>query len=299
MADADSLAQTTALQKRLEAVERLTALSERLFRIGRLDWDAVMDSDARQLALNHAFRRQLESIQAAVLLNRSDLGHLAVGFIRPALEEFMYLTFLLDLDKAKAQRLILIFGRWDGIRSLQAQRSYVGDEVMESLWYPREFLERAPVENDEVRSILKELQKEFGWAGGLLPTGAWIAERADQRPLYDYLHAASSRALHFSAGEVLRRSWGTPGESVVTDKPEFREHLADFALHQLVLLFFELWSVLEEHMDSAGIELDPQIDEVEIDEVVARIATLGQVPLVHAAEWNLTPDGPLRPPSSG
>jgi len=50
---------------------------------------------------------------------------------------------------------------------------------------------------------------------------------------------------------------------------------------------------------AAGISLAEDVEEAELDAVVQRIAALGQVPLVYAGEWNLTPDGPLQmPPSS-
>jgi len=53
-------------------------------------------------------------------------------------------------------------------------------------------------------------------------------------------------------------------------------------------------SVLDD-TESAGVTLTQDIGESEVDAVVRRIAALGQVPLVHAGEWNLTPDGPLPP----
>ncbi len=162
---------------------------------------------------------------------------------------------------------------------------------MRSLWYGDDFLAGAERSFAEVRAHLKALQKKYSW-GGLLPSGEWIADRVDQRKLYDYLHSASSRSVHFSAGEVLRRSWGHPLGQVTTGKLEFRKHLADFALHQLVLLFFETWGVLDDP-SKAGITLNESIDASDVDVIVDRIARLGQVPLVHAHEWNLTPDGPL------
>lgn len=82
---------------------------------------------------------------------------------------------------------------------------------------------------------------------------------------------------------------------MITDMPEFREHLADFALHQLVLLFFKTWKIVDD-TGAAGISLAGDVELAEVDAVVQRIAALGQVPLVHAAEWNLTPDGPLQMP---
>ncbi len=275
-------------------MEAFVSLADRLFEIRGIEWSAVED-DYRLLAVNAAFRRQLESIKAAVLLTRQDLGHLALAFVRAALEDVMYLKFFFGLDQTAFQRLFLLFGKWDGLRSLLSQRALVGDDVMNGLWYPTDFLGAAETQRSETREALRELQKEYGWRGGVLPSADWIAEQAGLRPLYDYLHAATSRALHFSAGEIMRRGWGDPAGQMLTNEPGFREHLADFALHQLVLLFFETWKIVE-NVEAAGISLVEDVEPAELDAVVQRIAALGQVPLVHAAEWNLRPDGPLPMP---
>jgi len=203
------------------------------------------------------------------------------------------LAFFVGLDRTESQELFKAMGNWDSLRSLLAQRDYVGDEVMEQLWYTESFLDAAVQSRDKVRAELKALQKKYNWSGGVLPSGEWIADRAGQRKLYDYLHAASSRALHFSAGEILRRGWGHPSGKIVTDKPEFREHLASFALDQLWRLYIKTWQVAMPLLEEAGISSDESLTLEQIEPVISRVALLGKVPLVHAHEWNLTREGPL------
>ena len=282
------------LHARVEAVEAFASLADRLFEIRSVEWSAV-EHDYRLLAVNTAFRRQLESINAAVVLARQDLGHLALAFVRAALEDVMYLKFLYGLDRAASRRLFLLFGTWDALRSLLSQRAFVGDDVMNTLWYTADFLDSAEAQRSETREALRELQREYRWSGGVLPSADWIAEQAGLRPLYDYLHAATSRALHFSAGEIMRRGWGDPSGRMFTNEPGFREHLTNFALHQLVLLFFETWKIVDD-IEEVGVGVAADVKSTEVDAVVQRIAALGQVPLVHAAEWNLRPDGPLPMP---
>jgi hypothetical protein len=60
--------------------------------VGELKWAAV-DANYRLLAINSSLRRQLETIAAAIMLAKQDLGHLAVAFVRGSLEDMMYLTF--------------------------------------------------------------------------------------------------------------------------------------------------------------------------------------------------------------
>lgn len=282
-----------SLVERVEAVEAFIEIAGRLVAVGDLKWVDV-EADYRLLAINVALRRQFESIRGAVIFARQDLGHLAVAFVRASLEDVIYLGFFASLALEDSQKLFLLLGNWDATRPLLAQRAYVGDDVMNALWYPTAFLDAVQLKRDEVRSQLKELQNHYyRWPGGELPSGAWIAEKAGKKDLYDYLHAATSRSLHFSVGEIMRRGWGHPSGKMITDKLEFREHLASFALDQLWRLYVETWEVTLPLMEAAAISSDDSLGPVDMEPVLSRLLALGKVPLVHAHEWNLTPEGLL------
>ena len=107
---------------------------------------------------------------------------------------------------------------------------------------------------------------------------------------------STSRAIHFSAGEVFRHGWGEPGMGLVTDKPEFRDHLSEFALDQLWRLFFQTVSASLPLLERAGVHSEA-LDDDAVIQVLKPLLELGRVPLVHAAEWNLTPEGPLKLPT--
>lgn len=282
-----------SLVERVEAVEAFIEIAGRLVAVGDLKWVDV-EADYRLLAINVALRRQFESIRGAVIFARQDLGRLAVAFVRASLEDVIYLGFFASLALEDSQKLFLLLGNWDATRPLLAQRAYVGDDVMNALWYPTAFLDAVQLKRDEVRSQLKELQNHYyRWPGGELPSGAWIAEKAGKKDLYDYLHAATSRSLHFSVGEIMRRGWGHPSGKMITDKLEFREHLASFALDQLWRLYVETWEVTLPLMEAAAISSDDSLGPVDMEPVLSRLLALGKVPLVHAHEWNLTPEGLL------
>ncbi|MFF4305514.1 DUF5677 domain-containing protein [Streptomyces sp. NPDC001601] len=281
------------LMRRIQAVEEFIEIADRLIDVGDLKWSEV-EADYRRLAVNACLRRQIESMTAATVLARRDLGHLAVSFVRASLEDVLYLGFFGSLPLEDSQELFLLLGNWDATRSLLAQRAYVGDDVMKDLWYPEGFLDAAELKRGEVRSSLKNLQKRYKWSGGILPAADWIAERAGKKELYDYLHAATSRALHFSAGEIMRRGWGHPSGRMTTSKSEFRSHLASFALDQLWRLHVESWDVTSSFWESAGVSGDDNLNFSDTEPVLNRLLSLGKVPLVHAHEWNLTPEGPLR-----
>ncbi|MEU4673921.1 DUF5677 domain-containing protein [Amycolatopsis sp. NPDC023774] len=283
---------------RLAAVETWIAAEKQTFIIGDLSWDTAW-SDLRRIAANYVLRRQLEALDATVVLTKAGLGHLAVGFVRPALDELLWMLWIKDLPHRDAQDLLMAMGRSDAIRSLLAQRAYVGDAVMQELWYPVRFLDAQEQQLTPVKDELKRLRGKFNWSGGQLPSASWVAEQSGHKDLYDYLHAATSRALHFSMGEVMRNGWGEPGGKLVTLKPEFRNYRTDFALHHLPMLFLQTAIACSDFLDSAGIT-GPE-DEALAEQLTAAAKALGEfgrVPLVHAHEWNLTPNGPLRYPAN-
>jgi hypothetical protein len=281
------------VEARVAAVEALTCALKQVYVIGDLTWSAAW-SDIRRIAVNYILRRQFEALDAAVALAKAELGHLAVGFIRPALDELLWMLWIKDLPQQDAQELLTTMGRSDAIRSLLAQRAYVGDDVMQELWYPVAFLDAQERRLTPVKEMLRRLRERFNWSGGPLPTASWLAEQSGHKDLYDYLHAATSRALHFSMGEALRNGWGNPEGRLVTLKPEFREYRTSFALYQLPVLLLETAIACEDFFEGAGIATPEHKDSQErVSAAAKELGELGRVPLVHAHEWNLTPHGPL------
>lgn len=125
----------TPLDVRIEAVERFADCTEHVLTVGDLQW-ADVAKDFRLLAVNCSLRRQQESIRAAILLRRHDLGHLGVAFVRAALEDLMYLGFFASLDLEESRELFMSVGSFDPLRALLAHRNYLGDKEMARLRYP-------------------------------------------------------------------------------------------------------------------------------------------------------------------
>jgi hypothetical protein len=277
---------------RAKAVRNILPALRDLFQVEDLRW-ADVEKDLRLLVINHVIRRQLEALEASLNLASADLGHLSVSFIRPALEEMIWVKYLSSLPLATSQRLLLALANYDSLRSLNAQRAYVGDEAMHDLWYTPGFLKAVEKKLPTVEGELVRLRKELKWSGGRIPSTDWIAEAVSEQRIYKYLHAATSRSLHFSAGEILRRGWGHPRGIVTTDKPEFRIHLSEFALDKLWRLFFETAENAMPLISDSGITSEDSLTGEHLLPLVQSLLDLGMVPLVHAHEWNLTPEGPL------
>jgi len=145
------------LDDRIEAVAAFNRYYAKLVVVGELTWDSGF-ADLRLLATSYLLRRQQEALEASVQLARSGLGHLIVSFIRPAPAELLWMSFMRDLDQAEAQKLMGAMGHWDARRSLAAQRNYVGDAVMHTLWYPTELLDQQQAALATTKADLKARQ---------------------------------------------------------------------------------------------------------------------------------------------
>lgn len=205
----------------------------------------------------------------------------------------MWITFLATMTPSEADALLLAMGRWDGVRGLKAQRDYIGDlDMTVDLWYPPGFVDAQVAMLPSIKSDLSQLRARWGWKG-TLPSLEWVAKQVSLEAEYEYLHSATSRAVHFSAGEVLRRGWGVPGHELVTDKKEFREHLAEFAYDQLWRQHLETLLGAVDLLEESGISVsDDFFSEGNREQLIAELRGLGRVPLIHAHEWNLAPPPP-------
>jgi hypothetical protein len=282
-----------ALSRRLHALEIFAAQMTSAVRLGPLTWHEA-NPDLRALAINNGVRRQRDALDGTIALGKAGQGHLAVAFVRAFLEERIWVSFLAAMPGSEASALLGAMGRWDAVRSVVAQRDYVGDRVMSlDLWYPPGFVDAQAATLPALNAELRRLRDGWGWQG-ILPPVAWVADQVSLRDEYDYLHSATSRALHFSAGEVLRRGWGTPGGVLITAKEEFRAHLADFAYDELWRLHLATILGAADLLGEAAISVtDDFFSDEGQDRLTSELMALGRVPVVHAYEWNLTPP-PLR-----
>lgn len=275
--------------RRLLELKTLVVRLKADIQVGALTWNKT-SPDLRALTINSCIRRQQDALEGAVALGDAGQGQLAVAFVRSFLEERMWIAFLADMERGDADALLLAMGNWDSIRALTAQRDYIGDADMTvDLWYPPGFVDALAARLPATKSDLHRIRAKWGWSG-TLPSSGWIADQVSLREEYDYLHSATSRAVHFSAGEVMRRGWGTPGGVLVTDKAEFRAHVAEFAYDQLWRQHLETLVVAADRLDEAAVVVAEEFWAAESrSRLLASLQALGRVPLVHAHEWNLTP----------
>lgn len=243
------------------------------------------------LGARFALTRQFESLQASLEMAKATLGHLAVGFIRPALEEFLWLKYLATVDSSVASELYLILGVRDVMRSVEAAEEFIGADGMTKIGFPPNFSAYVSEWLAGNRRTLRSLNQRLGWPSSpAVATMQWIARQVGEEKLYVYLYSATSRAVHFSAGEVLRRSWGDPTNPdgyISVEDVDHRVYLSDFALYQLTRLFLSTWLSLERWHDKIMRLSEETVDEDRVLQFVEGFYALAAVPIILAKEYEL------------
>jgi hypothetical protein len=276
---------------RIALATRLVQHFGRIFisRHADIRWIDILE-DPLLLAEKACIVRQHEALRAALVLNENGIGHLAVGFVRPACEEYIWLGYLNSIDRKKAGRLLLALNLSESARSLEAQRKFMGADEMVAYGFPAAFLSEIESWPTRAKTMIKELARELDWPGdkGRIPSAEWFASQSGSKELYDFLYSATSRMLHFSPSEISRRTWGEEGAPSVVklDHPDYVEYRLDFALDWQIYLFARTLAVLK---PPSGFELDEH-EDAEMMESLKAWADLGKMPLLTPEEMNLTLD---------
>lgn len=282
---------------RIALTAQLIRHFEHLFISGirNLTWINYIN-DPLLLAEKVCLFRQHEALRGALALNESGIGHLALGFVRPACEEYIWLSYLNSIDRSRAGRLLLTLALSEFARTLEAQRKFMGTDEMVAYGFPATFLAEIESWPTRAKTMMKELAKELDWPGGKErgrgPSVQWLAKQTDAEGLYNFLYSATSRMLHFSPSEMSRRTWRDDDDTsniVRLDHPSYIEYRLDFALYWQVHLFAHTLAVIKAPSDFApsGSEVD------EMMEILESWVNVGKMPLITPEEMNLTLEEPL------
>lgn len=258
---------------------------------------ALLASPSR-IAARAALLEHLERIDAAVVLYPLGLLHQTLAMVRPALDSMIWLRYLTSVQPESVRdQLVTALGEAELIATLDAEQQYAGKKPMTALGFPASFVNDMRRYRRDALARLRRLAGELGSpalddaTATPIPSSAWIAQRADRPRTYARTFAATSKAVHFSASELLRRAWAEPGNPVDLHHPAYLRWRGALALTELLHL-------LPEIVDAAATlcpELDAHAGELPIAEHDAaayeaaweRHRARGLVPLVHPAMFNL------------
>ena len=278
-----------SLTERIQALRNdisvvLTEMKPLIESAGRFRWDP-------QRGLLPVIRRailcrQYECLECILHLVEHNRGYAGVPLLRPACEELIWAKYLSSLDEVSAYNLLLCVAQKEMFDSLTAQDNFLGRNETESQVLVN-YLERLTKFQPKLRGMLAELGKRLGWPrkniqDRTLPSMRWLAQATKMKWVYDFVYHASSRYVHFSTTELLRRAWGTPDEITIRST-NFGPYWSAFALAWGQRLLTETFLALHQSLEADGL-LDVDVDEEKIISAYKRIADFGLVPIVTPGE---------------
>jgi uncharacterized protein DUF5677 len=187
----------------LDDVEMLVSMVEQLLSVFEaVTLEAAYDNP-RIVVCRAVLRRQVDGLRAAILLTRAQLGHLALPYVRPACEEFLWLSYLVTLEKDVCASLLLDLACLEGAGIVLRQERYGGSKEMERLVFSPRLVRVAENLLSSSRKQLEAIAVQLGWPARAMqgvppmPSTRWIASQVKQDKLYVFLYSASSKGVHF------------------------------------------------------------------------------------------------------
>lgn len=240
---------------------------------------------ALPLVRSSIVKRQYECLTIAADLAEKGQGFAAVGLLRPACEELLWAKYLGSMARADAERLVTLMARIELGDSLKAQEEHAGASAMQHLGLAGYAKRMASWTQADTRA-LRELGTKLRWEkrtieGGKLPSMAFVAKAVGEPKLYKLLYHASSRYVHFSPHELMRRAWGKTGQMSVSSA-HFADYWGSFVLYWGTFLLAGTFAAAAALGDDS--ELDESIDGDRLLKASEAIGELGPVPIVTAGE---------------
>jgi len=200
---------TTTSSDLLETIKRLLDLFRPIVDdASKLTWKA---SDGFWLLVCRCvLRRQFDALDATVNLVSRHEAHSAVPLLRPACEEFLWVKYLRSLEPELREVVVLQKSQIETADTVDAQRAYAGDKLMEDFGFTTAFMDAVRESRQLAQQELKVIKKVLKWPPKpeFLPSVNFLAKVTDEKELYDLIYHATSRTVHFTVSELLRRAWG-------------------------------------------------------------------------------------------
>jgi len=187
-----------------------------------------------ELVSRSAVVRQYEALDHAIDAAQAEVAHVVAGIVRPAVEEFVTLSYLSSLPRPDVDEFLWRKLMLDLADSLEKQnRLYASFDVHQA-----EIRSRPAAETQEMQRAMVRLAEEYNWPirgkgeskTSYGPTMRYMAEQTGNEELYDYLYGAASRLVHFSPYELLRRTWFDHSDQLRIGGHDLERWWSSFAL---------------------------------------------------------------------
>jgi len=239
----------------------------------------------RQVILRSILRKQFESLEAIVELASDDRGNVAVTLLRPMCEELIWTEYLRLISPQNSALLLLSMARVGIHETFCAQERYAAGKNMGDLGFPPGTAGQLRAASDAATEQLKLLAKTLNWPNRgkqLLPTVRFLARATNRLEMYNLLYHATSRVVHFSVPELLRRVWGEPGRMAVSSN-FYQRYWADFSLYWGGWMYAQTFLTIPPIL--TGLESDLEDTEIlAVDKAVRVLLSRGGIPILTIEE---------------
>lgn len=233
-------------------------------------------------------RRQFEALEASVNLVSSGEAHLSVPLLRPACEEFLWVKYLRTLKPELREVIVLQKSQLETADTLDAQRAYAGEKLMQEFGFTTKFMDTLRENRLSAQMKLKIVKKQLKWPTRpeFLPSASFLARVTNEKELYDLIYHATSRIVHFTVSELLRRARGDAKEVTISSR-HMQGYWAKFSLYWGWRLFFFTFAEIVQAFESEGIELPDIADEARFDSLMKEFVAPGMMPIITPVEMNM------------
>jgi hypothetical protein len=283
--DQGLMATTTApdllpnIQKWLEAIEPMF--------VGMADhvWTGPMDSQMFDIMRRGVVIRQREAIRTIHKMCDDGQGHFGVTLLRPAYEELLWVEYLTQ-NRSIADRLIVLTTHRELIDNISVQNEYIGAKGMQAHDFSQRYVKESLAHRKPTDSELRAIGKSLGWReNATAPSVAFLARKTGREKQYNFLFHGTSRYVHFSMQEILRRAWGNDGK-LTLGSHHFSNYWQDFVIYWSFHIFIHLMT------SCADLAQNIEIDEEKWEEMVTWMGKIYPIPIITKGELDW-PRGPV------
>lgn len=233
-------------------------------------------------------RRQFDALEAIVNLVGRGEAHSSVPLLRAACEEFLWVKYLRTLKPELREVIVLQKSQIETADTLDAQRAYAGDKLMQEFGFTTTFMDALRENRSAAQMKLKVVKKQLKWPTKpeFLPSANFLARVTNEKELYDLIYHATSRTVHFTVSELLRRAWGDAKEVTISSQ-HMHGYWSKFSLYWGWRLFFFTFVEIAEAFESQGVSLPNFADETRFDSLIKEFAAPGMMPIITPLEMNM------------
>ncbi|MFE7298064.1 DUF5677 domain-containing protein [Streptomyces sp. NPDC057579] len=174
--------------------------------------EGFMEGDPWIFLFKAAVSRQVKSLRlSGFAFAELQSAHLLGGFVRKSFEEFVWLKYLQTLPVDTRRKVVHAFAAFELGILAQGQIQTFGAKKMRKMGFEKKLIdhlhERAKVARNELAEEAASLDWPQGEDGKFSPPSvAALVPRVKLDKEYQDIYGASSRAVHFSISESLRRA---------------------------------------------------------------------------------------------